>query len=579
MSITMSTLPPFHNLTDDIVDHILKTLFCSIMQDFTRSGTLWKLSPNAWTKTLRVLYDKFFRLRLICKNMNERITYHGILWTILPLGQMDQLDVQRSLKYSKNCPLTVLLSDARSRSNFDILLHSSQHKNRVQTLYIDLMASEWPGLSMIMQLHQFPALETLFLSSRGIEEEEEDEDAVIVANVGGWGNAPANMGGWGNATANNTFNWAVGGGNGVVAALPTHPTAIPTIPPLVARRHGTQLSYKVGIANLAHVSANVLCIRDRAFAWQHFTPPYRLTTLQVQAGYESGDGRFPLNIEHLDRAIRPITTLRELQLWDVDAYGPHGLQPITQSNVRYIAIRGTHGSIAAVSHYLRYCNPRVLIIEITDEFSGSHHAVYTDIQSAAQTFTDLHTISSVGVFVTISETPEHNNTVDLVLTAADGSVLSLQVPYSHSRALHAIMQTCVPKGTRLSFEITPGDEYGEVTSTVFLRCISLDAFTSYHLRVESHQITPILSTLEHHRPREPVGFVWLHGESRCATWARVVTDHQQWIPYVRIAVVSKCSTTKITHEPNWVDWQNKPLFSPSVTKAHTHLMRMMRYME
>lgn len=548
------------------------------------------MSPNAWTKTLRVLYDKFFSLRLICKYINDRIIFHGVLWTMLPFGQMDQMDVARSLQYSKKGLLTVLLSDARSRSNFDILLHSTLHKNRVHILYIDLTASEWPGLSMLMQLHRFPALETLFMSSRGIEEEEEDEDAVIAGNVGVW-NAPINAGGWGapaNAPINaggwgapaNAGTWPVGGGNGVIGGAPHQPATMPVLPPpLVARRHSTQLSYKVGIAKLAHVAAKVLCIRDRAFAWQHFTPPYRLNTLQVQAGYQSGDGIFPANMEHLDHAIRAASLLRELQLWDINAYGPRALQPITQSNIRYIALRGPHGSIATVSHYLRYCSPRVLVIEITDEISEGHQVVYTDIQSAAQSFTGIHTISSVGVFVTISESPSYNITVDLVLTSADGCVLSLQVPYSHSRALHMIMRKCVSPGARLAFDITSGDDYGEVVSTVFQRCIYLEAFRSYHLRVDSHHITPILSALQHHIPRSPIGFIWLHGESRRTVWARTVTDHQQWLPYVKIAVASKCTETKGLHAQYWVDRQKKQLFSPSVTKVHDHLMRMMMYAE
>lgn len=498
-------MTPFNKLSNDILDHILKIVFHCILQDYTRSGTLWKLSPNAWTTTLRVLYDKFFGLRTISRKINERIIFHGILWSILPFGQMDQLDVQRSLEYSKNCPLTVILSDARSRSNFDILLSSNLHKNRVQTLYIDLKASEWPGLSMIMQLHQFPALDTLFLSSRGIEEEE-DEDALIVVNAGVWGNAQPNVVGWGNAPATNVpVMWPVGGGNAIVAGQHTQPTATNTYPPLVASRRSTQLSYKVGIANLAHVTANVLCIRDQAFAWQYFTPPHHLITLQVHAGYGSDDVLFPVNLKHLDRAIRSVTTLRELQLWDVKAYGPHGLPPITQSNIRYIAVRGPHGSIATVTHYLRYCNPHVLIIEVSSDLTGSHHIAYTDIQSAAQTFTDHHTISSVGVFVSLSDPHSYHNTnaVDLVLTAADGSVLSLQVPYSHSRAIYGILQDCVFTGARLAFDITPGNDYGEVAGTIFQRCVDLDAFTSYHLRVDNHQIAPILSALESHRPRNP----------------------------------------------------------------------------
>lgn len=571
----MSSLSPFPTLTSDIIDYILKTLFYSLLQDFTRKGTLWKLSPGEWTRTLRVLYDKFFTLRLICKDINDRIISHGVLWMILPFGQMDQLDVARSLKNSKNCPLTVLLSDTRSRSNLDILLQSPLNKKRVQTLYIDLMASEWPGLSMIFQLHRLPALETLFLSSRGIEEEE-DEDAIITGNAGGWGSAPLNVVNWPTAVGN---SWTVGGGNGPIAAAPSQTNTVPILPPLVAKRHETQLSYKVGIANLAHLTARVLCIRDSAFGWQYFTPPFRLNTLQVHAGYDTEERTFPFNLEHLDHTIRSATALTELELWDVNAYGPRGLQPIKDSNIRYVAIRGPHGSMAAVSHYLRDCSPRILIIEIADEFPGSQHAAYTDIRSAAETFTDLHTISSIGIFVNTSEPLAFSYSVDLVLNATDGSVLSLRVPYSHSRALHAITRDCIPTSSRLSFDITPGDDYGEIVSTIFRRCIHHKSFATYHLRVDNVQIHSLLSALEPHRPRKPAGFIWFHGEGRYAAWARVVSEFPQWLPYIKMAVRSKQWNAEAVDQPNWVDWQNKPLFSPSVTVIHGHLTGMMKYIE
>lgn len=529
-------------LSGETVDQILLIIYQSIVHDLTTCWALWNLSPRETYGTLRVLFQEFFHLRLVCKELNHRIIYFAALWTIFPLGQMDQDDVRRSLERSKGSHITVLLSDSRSRSNFDIIIQQAKHANRIRRLYIDMPATKWPGLSMIMQLHQFPALETLFISSRGIHDEYQTDGHGV--NIPAWGALP----------------------------VTTHSTPIAT-------RRRSQLSYKVAIARLAHVPATVLCIRDSAFAWQYFTPPFQLTTLQVHNGHHAGDVPIPLSLPEFDTAIRSIPTLQELLLWNVNAHGPRALPALTGSNIRHIALRGPHGSIASITHYLRQCNANIFVVQITDAYGSSKEIVDADIQSSVDAFRIGRTISTVGIFANIPDHTSYGTTVDLVLTSADGATMSLQVPIFHWYTLQHISTTSTTPNTRLSFDMTVGEYTSEALQVLIQEDLHMGAFHSYHLCIQDQHVDDILTALDQHRPREPRTLVWLHGEDRYSAWNRVSSTRPQWTPYLDVARQSKCSTLEPREGAGWTDERGTTLFSPSVPKPHHHMMRMSKYDE
>lgn len=560
MSNTILSRPSIASLSGEDIDRILTILFIESVPDFTETGTLWRLSPITTAKTLRVLFKDFFRLRLVCRELNNRIKYLALVWTILPLAQMDQENVRRSLRRSKGCKLKVIVSDLRSCSNLDVVLEKPFHSNRIETLYIDLPASHWPANSMLMQLHQFPSLNSIFFSSRGIEDEwEEDEE------VGAWI--------WGNTGGNGVIG-AVAAGNVVSWGVP-QPTPPPP-PPLIAKRHRTQLSYKVGIAELGRIPAKVLCIRDSAFGFRYFTPPFQLTTLQVHQGYVTSTGSFMLNLVDFDRALQSIPSLRELELWNVNAYGPRGLKPIVRSNIRYVALRGPHESIAAVTHYLRECDTDIFVVEISDTFHGAPSVVSADAMSSVDAFANRHTPSAVGVFLNVPEDGADRTTVDLLLASQSGAIMSLKLPLSQARAFHDILHKHTSAGMTLSFDVTAGDDVGDAVNDVFNHHLHLATFGSFHLCVDDRHVHDILSAIRPYRPREARDIIWFHGINRQLSRARVEREHPEWIPYVK-AVDADDRQSESGPSPTWASQVDKPLFSPSVPAMHEHLMTMMKY--
>lgn len=570
----------------DVLDYLLVFIFESIILDFTNSRTLWDLSPSEAASTLHVHLHGFFNFRYVCRKVNWRITEIARIWSVFPLGQMDELNVYRSLARSRGHPITVIVSDVRSYGLFGMFLRRKKRISRIQTLYVDLPAELWPAMSPLIQIYRYPRLRNVFFSSRGVCVENQVDGNG--GNGGGWGNAGGNAGwgnaggngaGWGNTGGNaggwgNVGGW--GGGGQAGGAAGGGAAGGPTL--MVARRRDTQRSYKVGIARLRHIPAKLLCIRDSTFGFQFFTPPPELQVLQVHAGYDA-DAPFLLGVTDLDISLRPIVILQELELWDVDAFAPRDLQPVTGLNIRRIALRGPSNSIATLTHYLRRCDPSILVLEISSPSFVQDAILMTDVISAVDTFTSTNTIASVGIVASFPDQSAHQSTVELVIKSTQNNIMSLKVSLAHVRVIRGVLENVsIPKGMRLSFDATPGEDEDHIVQTIFQRHIPLDRFRYYHICVEAHQLHDVLAAIRHIRPPIIADFVCLHGGKRHLTFEEAVNRHNDWIPYIKVAIESVCQRPSTRGEVAWLaSDMNRASFSSSVPYPPDHLLRMFEY--
>lgn len=582
----LQSLPPVARMSIDLLDYLLVFVFESIILDFTNSHTLWDLSPSEAESTLHVHLDGFFNLRNVCRKLNWRITEIARLWSVFPFGQMDELNVYRSLARSRGHPITVIVSDVRSYGLFGMILRRKKRISRIQTLYIDLPADFWPAMSPLLQIYRYPRLRDVFFSSRGVYVEDQVDgnggNGGGLGNAGGnvgWGNAGGNGVGWGNAGGNvgglgNVGGWGVGGQAGGAAGGGA--AGGPTL--VVARRRDTQRSYKVGIARLKHIPAKLLCIRDSAFGFQFFTPPPELQVLQIHPGYDA-DTPFLLSLADFHISLRPISVLQELELWNVKAFAPRDLQPVTGLNIRRIALRGPSNSIATLTHYLRRCDPTILVLEISSLLFVEEAILMTDVISAVDTFTSTNTIASIGIFASFPKQSAHQSTVELVIKSTQNNIMSLTVSLAHVRVIRGVLESAsIPNGMRLSFDATPGEDDDHIVQTIFQRHIPLDRFRYYHLCIEDHQLHDVLSAVRHLRPPIIADFLCLHGKKRNLTFAEVVVRHKDWTPYIKVALESVCQRPSMRGELAWVASDtNRVSFSSSVPYPHDHLLRMFEY--
>lgn len=92
-------------------------------------------------------------------------------------------DLKIALTRSKECPLTMLLTDADSVGVFWPRLQAASH--RIQTLYIDLDATLLSAVSTNLQFHRFDQLKHVFLGARDVSQDMIELHSLMTM-VGEW---------------------------------------------------------------------------------------------------------------------------------------------------------------------------------------------------------------------------------------------------------------------------------------------------------------------------------------------------------------------------------------------------------
>lgn len=304
MTSTAST-PPALYIPPEVKDIIIIDVFNLVVPDLSQASTLWDLcSGRAGAPPRRLSLKNCFKLRYLSSDWNARFSDISVIWTFLPLSQMDFHDVRRALHLSGNKPLTVVVTNGEALGLFIEVMKTASH--RIRDLYIDLHILLWPVLSPTISLCDFSQLQHIFIGMRG---------AYDVSNA--YGNP-----------------------------LGIKPTSV---------RHESQSSYTESLASFHHMPGTLLCVRSSTIPWKYFTPPSRLVTLHYQNEFDHPTP-FYLDLVDFDRVFQSALELQELELWNVEAFNTSDdLTTFQHPNLRYIALRGPPSSVDIILSYLQHC--------------------------------------------------------------------------------------------------------------------------------------------------------------------------------------------------------------------------------